>query len=194
MRLLTSRSGVRASPWERYGFCCVDALSLRAIALGPPAQSMPPGLPPGASRPASRPAPRPAPTPASRPPARPPARPASRPPARPASACLGAWVGGGCFFFAEQDNFKPQRLPTASGVSSSSWAGPVSSSRLQHRKHGRHCSHFGSRYTLGSCCKAGLLYFSMSQTSKTHSFHLDNHLLCLVPKLVTTRCSAPVAA
>ena len=32
-------------------------------------------------------------------------------------ACLGAWVGGGCFFFAEQDNFKPQALclPTASG-------------------------------------------------------------------------------
>ena len=124
-------------------------------------------------------------------PARPPARPASRPPARPASACLGAWVGGGCFFFAEQDNFKPQCLPTASGVSSSSWAGPMSSSPLQHC---RHRSHFGSRYTLGSCCKVGLLYFSMSQTSKTHSFHLDNHLLCLVPKLVTTRCSAPVAA
>ena len=116
---------------------------------------MPPGLPPGASRPAS--------TPASRPPARPPARPASRPPARPASACLGAWVGGGCFFFAEQDNFKPQCLPTASGVSSSSWAGPMSSSPLQHC---RRRSHFGSTYTLGSCCKAGLLYFSMSQTSK----------------------------
>ena len=80
---------------------------------------------------------------------------------------------------------------TASGVSSSSWAGPMSSSPLQHCGHR---SHFGSMYTLGSCCKAGLLYFSMSQTSKTHSFHLDNHLLCLVPKLVTTRCSAPVAA
>ena len=78
---------------------------------------------------------------------------------------------------------------TASGVSSSSWAGPMSSSPLQHCGHR---SHFGSRYTLGSCCKAGLVYFSMSQTSKTHSFHLDNHLLCLVPKLVTTRCSAPV--
>ena len=80
---------------------------------------------------------------------------------------------------------------TASGVSSSSWAGPMSSSPLQHCGHR---SHFGSMYTLGSCCKGGLLYFSMSQTSKTHSFHLDNHLLCLVPKLVTTRCSAPVAA
>ena len=133
----------------------------------------------GASRPAS--------TPASRPPA--------RPPARPASACLGAWVGGGCFFFfAEQDNFKPQCLPTASGVSSSSWAGPMSSSPLQLCKHRSHFWLKVHMYTLGSCCKAGLLYFSMSQTSKTHSFHLDNHLLCLVPKLVTTRCSAPVAA
>ena len=179
MRLLTSRSGVRASLGAIW-FCCVDELSLRAIALGPPAQSMPPGLPPGASR-----------------------RgleacldtclEASRKTSR--EACLGLprGLGGGrlLFFFAEQDNFKPQCLPTASGVSSSSWAGPMSSSPLQH---GRHCSHFGSRYTLGSCCKAGLLYFSMSQTSKTHSFHLDNHLLCLVPKLVTTRCSAPVAA
>lgn len=178
MRLLTSRSGVRASLGAIW-FCCVDELSLRAIALGPPAQSMPPGLPPGASR-----------------------RgleacldtclEASRKTSR--EACLGAWVGGGCFFFAEQDNFKPQCLPTASGVSSSSWAGPMSSSPLQH---GRHRSHFWLKvhmHTLGSCCKAGLLYFSMSQTSKTHSFHLDNHLLCLVPKLVTTRCSAPVAA
>ena len=51
-----------------------------------------------------------------------------------------------------------------------------------------HRSHFGSRYTLGSCCKAGLLYFSMLQASKTHSLHLplapDNHFLCLVLTLV----------
>ena len=71
---------------------------------------------------------------------------ASRPASRCLEACLGAWVGGGCFFFAEQDNFKPQCLPTASGVSSSSWAGPMSSSPLQHC---RHRSHFWLKVNIG---------------------------------------------
>ena len=143
MRLLTSRLGVRASLGAIW-FCCVDELSLRAIALGPPAQSMPPGLPPGASRPkaclqACLPVPR-GPKHAS--------RPASRclPPRGLPGPAWGLGWGAACFFFAEQDNFKPQCLPTASGVSSSSWAGPMSSSPLQHR---RHCSHFGSRFSIG---------------------------------------------
>ena len=87
-------------------------------------------------------------------------------------ACLeGLGSGGGCFFFAEQDNFRPQCLPQALPQAFLVLHG-------QAQRVEAHCKTAGIVAILAQgthwalAAKQALLYFSMSQTSKTHSFIL----------------------
>ena len=101
---------------------------------------------------------------------------------------------GGCFFFAEEDNFKPQCLPQALPQAFLVLHGLGRPNEFKPAATLRAPEPFWLKVHIGLLLQSRPFVFSMSQASKTHSFHLDNHLLCLVPKLVTTRCSAPVAA